>query len=357
MRIASIDFYLVNLGLSRPYRTAYKTVDHVENAVAVVTLENGIRGAGTANPSALLVGEDAGQAFSALENWDRDILVNRDIRGLHDCLDQLHRSLAGHPGARAALDLALYDAFTQWLEVPLVQFLGQQIPYLHTSITVGIKGVSDTLREASEYLKRGFRCLKLKLGTSVDEDVERVARVRELAGKHIRIRVDLNQAYTPPELLAFYDRIADLQVELIEQPLSVADTAKMKELPMNVRRMLAADESLVDAKDAFQLVSYPESCGIFNIKLMKCGGIRPALEIAGVAALTDTDLMWGCNDESMLSIAGALHAAMSCRKTRYLDLDGSLDLIQDIAEEAFVLKDGIVSVTGRPGIGWKKLLI
>ena len=36
--------------------------------------------------------------------------------------------------------------------------------------------------------------------------------------------------------------------------------------------------------------------------------------------------MWGCNDESCISIAAALHAAYACPATRYLDLDGSFDL-------------------------------
>jgi L-alanine-DL-glutamate epimerase-like enolase superfamily enzyme len=64
--------------------------------------------------------------------------------------------------------------------------------------------------------------------------------------------------------------------------------------------------------------------------------------------------MWGCNDESMISISAALHTALSCPHTCYLDLDGSLDLSKDVAEEAFILDDGMMTVTGRPGLGWKK---
>jgi L-alanine-DL-glutamate epimerase-like enolase superfamily enzyme len=86
---------------------------------------------------------------------------------------------------------------------------------------------------------------------------------------------------------------------------------------------------------------------------MKCGGIQPAGEIAALAGITGIDLMWGCNDESMISIAAALHIALSWAHTRYLDLDGSLDLANDIVADAFTLKEGILSVTGRPGLGWR----
>ena len=87
---------------------------------------------------------------------------------------------------------------------------------------------------------------------------------------------------------------------------------------------IAADESLLNEEDARWLAAPPRACGIFNIKLMKCGGIRPALRMAAIAQAAGVDLMWGCMDESRISIAAALHAALSCPATRYLDLDGSL---------------------------------
>jgi L-alanine-DL-glutamate epimerase-like enolase superfamily enzyme len=56
-------------------------------------------------------------------------------------------------------------------------------------------------------------------------------------------------------------------------------------------------------------------------------------------------------DESRISIAAALHAALACPSTRYLDLDGSLDLARDAAEGGFVLQEGVMRTTGSPGLG------
>ena len=64
---------------------------------------------------------------------------------------------------------------------------------------------------------------------------------------------------------------------------------------------------------------------------MKCGGIAPAKEIATLAQHAGIDLMWGCNDESIISISAALHAALASPNTRYLDLDGSLDLSASVS--------------------------
>jgi len=86
---------------------------------------------------------------------------------------------------------------------------------------------------------------------------------------------------------------------------------------------------------------------------MKCGGIRSALRIARVAQSADIALMWGCMDESIISISAALHAAFACPNTKYLDLDGSLDLARDVVEGGFVLQDGLMSIRDEPGLGVK----
>ena len=121
--------------------------------------------------------------------------------------------------------------------------------------------------------------------------------------------------------------------------------------PRRSRGRLAADETLIDASDALALVQPPRACGIFNIKLMKCGGVHAAQRIAAIAETAGVDLMWGCMDESVVSISAALHAAFSSPATRYLDLDGSLDLARDVADGGFILEDGVMRTLDAPGLG------
>src|SRR5260370_32246155 len=125
----------------------------------------------------------------------------------------------------------------------------------------------------------------------------------------------------------------------------------MRELPEAWKERIAADESLLDDRDALALAALPRACGIFNIKLMKCGGIRPALRMAAIAQASGIHLMWGCMDESRISIAAALHAAFASPATRYLDLDGSLDLARDVAQGGFVIERGRMRTTDAPGLG------
>ena len=126
-------------------------------------------------------------------------------------------------------------------------------------------------------------------------------------------------------------------------------------LSTDIRQQLAADESLKDSKAALQLAQQPQPFGIYNIKLMKCGGIKAALEIATIAKPAGISLFWGCNDESRVSIAAALHAAFASANTRYIDLDGSLDLAEDIVSGGFVIEDGFMRPSDGPGLGLVRL--
>jgi L-alanine-DL-glutamate epimerase-like enolase superfamily enzyme len=84
---------------------------------------------------------------------------------------------------------------------------------------------------------------------------------------------------------------------------------------------------------------------------MKCGGIQGAQEIANVAHSAGIDLMWGCNDESIVSITAALHVAFAQPHTKYIDLDGSFDLAQDVVSGGFVLEDGYMWPSDKSGLG------
>lgn len=354
MKISRIEAYSESLGLKRPYTIAYKTVSDVELVFLELHTDAGLIGLGSANPSKAVVGEDSADTLATLQSGALDFLHGANLAHFPALLRQAEFFFSDKPGVLAAVDMALHDLFTQWLKVPLAQYLGQYHQEMPTSITIGIKGVRETLMEAEEYLGAGFRCLKVKLGHSLEEDLERLFRLREAFGFEPAIRVDANQGYTYDEVMELHDEAEQLRLELVEQPLPARSLVELRQLPGELRDYLAADEALVTPEDAFRLACPPRACGIFNIKLMKCGGISRAQRIAEQARLSQIELMWGCNDESTISITAALHAALANPHTRYLDLDGSFDLAYDLAIGGFHLQDGVMRLTHEPGLGVKK---
>jgi len=358
MKIQLVYTRKENLRLSKPYTIAFKTIDLVENGIIEIISDNGLTGLGAFNPSCEVMGETLEHALDATSAERLQWLIGKEISdadGFNALLNEVTQRFSDSPSARIGLEIALYDLFTQSQQMPLVQFLGQKIFSMPTSITIGIKGVQETLEEAKDYIDRKFKILKVKLGVSPEEDIERLIKLREVYGYDVRIIIDVNQGYNYGQLLAFYKGIQGLHVELIEQPLLQGKEDDMRRLPAEIKQLIAADESLINAKDATALAGPPAACGFYNIKLMKCGGIQEALNIANIAQANNIGLMWGCNDESIISITAALHIAFACANTRFIDLDGSLDLAEDVVTGGFILKDGIMSIAGKSGLGVKKI--
>ena len=355
MKIKSIQTWNTDLGNTKPYTIAFKTIDEVINAFIEITLDNGTTGIGAGCPSEYVTQEPLESTIATLQEKNLDFLIGRNINEINQLNFEAWKKFPKNPAVRAAIDIALYDAFTKQLGVPLVKFLGQKIKSLPTSNTIGIKNVAETLKEAQEYGERGFTVLKVKLGIDLNEDIERIVKLREKFGKKFIIRVDANQGYTIAQTIDFYNKTKHLDVELVEQPLPAKAVAELKTLPEEIRTIVAADESLLTPKDALELIKPPRAAGIFNIKLMKCGGINQALKIADIALQEDVDLFWGCNDESIVSITAALHVAFACSNTKYIDLDGSLDLARDVVKGGFILKDGVMTCSDKPGLGVERI--
>ncbi len=355
MKIKDIKIWSADLGNTKPYTIAFKTVDEVRNAFVEITLADGTTGIGSGNPSEYVVGENLTQTLDALQERNLEFLVGRDIREIKQLAFEVWQKFPKNPAARAALDIALHDAFTKFLGIPLVKYLGQKIQSMPTSNTIGIKNVTETLKETDDYLKQGFKAIKVKLGKDLEEDIERMVKMREQFGYDYAIRIDANQGYDSAQTIAFYQQTKHLKIELIEQPLPAKAISEMKALPDEVREVIAADESLISPVHALELVKPPRACGIFNIKLMKCGGVSQGLKIADIALHEGIDLFWGCNDESIVSITAALHAAFACSNTKYIDLDGSLDLGKDVVKGGFILKDGIMYCSDKPGLGVERI--
>lgn len=348
MNIKSVKAYSELLLLKKPYTIARETISGAEIIFFEIELSNGIRGLGAASTDIDVVGETPAQTLQNLQSDLVQQLVGKDIRQFLSLINFYRNGFPNLPGTQAAIDIALHDAFGKWIGLPVVDFYGRHHDKMLTSITIGIKNVEETIVEAREYKEQGFKVLKVKTGLNAEEDSERVIKLFEQFGSHFAIRVDANEGYTPDDLSQFLAKTTYTHLELIEQPFHPHMDIALLDFSVHTRRLLAADESLKDAKSAL-VISQEKTFGIFNIKLMKCGGLTAAFEIANIARQAGIDLFWGCNDESSLSITAALHAAFACPHTKYLDLDGSLDLIENVTKKGFKLQDGYLSINSKPG--------
>lgn len=348
-RIVGAEVWKEDLQLTRPYRIAGEEITYAENAFIILRDSEGRSGIGSACPMPEICGESMGDTFPALHDAAA-LLHHMDMADFHPLLDIAAGELTTTPAARAAVDMALYDLYCKQLAIPLVDLFGRQIHEMETSVTIGITTEEQAHEDLMAHLRQGFHVIKVKIGDQVEHDISIVRKLREWGGHQFRLRVDANEGYDIDSLNRFLAQMDDLDIELIEQPFLSPASAQMSLLGSDLRRICMADEDLVSEEDATQL-SRDQSYGVWNIKLMKSGGITPSRRIASLAMRTGIDVMWGCNDESRVSIAAALHAAFSCPSTKYLDLDGSFDIAYDVVSGGFIVENGKLRLTDEPGLG------
>jgi L-alanine-DL-glutamate epimerase-like enolase superfamily enzyme len=337
--------------LAEPYKIAYETVDRVSNVFIRIETSAGISGCGCAAPDRFVTGETVETVTRFIED-----LVTPRIRGSDPLrpamlLERLKSHIPFQPSALAAVDMALYDILGKASHLPLWKLLGGFRNRIKTSVTIGILPVEETAARALDWVGKGFRCLKIKGGLNVNTDIERVLKVREAVGKPIELRFDANQGFTVDESLKFVEHTRKADLELIEQPTPKGQPDMLGRVTSGVPIPVMADESLTTVRDAFR-IARRGLADMVNVKIMKVGGISEALQINAVARSAGLEAMVGCVDEAALGIAAGLHFALARPNVVYADLDGHLGLIDDPTQGVVVLRNGILSPTHEPGIGF-----
>ena len=327
--VAAVSFERHDLPLSESFTIARGTTE--SSGVVTVELEDGQGhvGIGAAGPSSYY-----GETPESVTDAMPALLEAVEDPHAQQAIEQRLQDLAPDAAAaRAAVSIAVHELAATQTGEPLYRRLGLDPGNTpETSYTVSIDSPDSMRDQARRLTDRGFGILKVKLGT--DADRERLDAVRDGAPE-ARIRVDANGAWTAEEALAKTAWLAEHDVEFVEQPVPAGDVDGLRMVSVEGDVPVAADESCVTAQD---VPTVADAVDIVVVKLMKCGGIRPATQQILTADAYGLDVMLGCMTESTASISGACHLAPL---VEYADLDGALLLESDVYEGVPVSGDGI----------------
>ena len=350
-RIRRLEAWPVKMVLTEPYEIAYETVESTTNVFLRIETDGELVGYGCAAPDVHVTGETAEDVLHSLNGTAELILKGSDALRPARSLEIMKSKFPNDGATRAAVDMALYDLMGKASNLPLWRILGGYRCSIKTSITIGILPVRESVDRAKEYVREGFRCLKIKGGKDLERDIERVLKIRDSVDRRVELRFDANKGYTVEEALQFVEGTRRARLELIEQPTPKGEPELLGRITKRVPVPIMADESLTSLRDAFKLAKH-DLIDMVNIKLMKVGGIGEAIQINSVARAAGLETMVGCLDESALGIAAGLHFALSRPNVVYADLDGHFDLINDPSAGAVKIRNGSLYPNDKPGLGW-----
>lgn len=280
-----------------------------ESRVVVVTLEaDGVRGRGECLPYARY-DERVEGVMEQVQRLEDDLRPGLDRDALQDRLP---------PGAaRNAVDCAMWDLDAKRSGTPVWRLadLPEPVP-LTSAFTVSLAEPEEMADAAGRNADRPL----LKLKITGDRDVERVRAVHQ-AAPHARLIVDANEAWSPETFADVAPAIAELGVEMIEQPFPAGRDETLIDLEHPVP--VCADEACHTSDDVEALADRYDAV---NIKLDKTGGLTEALRLARAAQAAGLDVMVGCMVGTSLGIAPA---ALLGWAARWVDLDAPLWMARD----------------------------
>ena len=247
--------------------------------------------------------------------------------------------LRSSPFAQCALDMAAYDLWGKQRGEPTWKLLGLDVSKTPPSnYTIGIAPIDEMVAKLNEF--PDWPVYKIKLGTKHDMEIVRALRTETRAP----FRVDANCGWTAPETIDNSRALKDLDVEFIEQPLPRYSGDEMTLVYRDSHLPVIADESCQVEEDIHDMSG--RFHGV-NIKVVKCGGMTPALRMIHQARSLGLKVMIGCMTESTVGISAIAQLAPLLD---YVDLDGAALLAQDIATGVSVER-GICHYPALPGHG------
>lgn len=351
LEITSVELYKLSIPLKQPFVISLGPQYDADNVIVVINTNAGIKGWGECSPYMSINGESMDTCFIVGQDLAK-ALKGKDPLQIEDCINAMERIITRNESIKSAFDMALYDIAAQHAGLPLYKFLGgEKNKRISTDMTVGLGSPEKMAAEAIEYKAAGFPSIKVKLGTTTEEDVARIIAIREAIGNELPLRIDANQGWSVETAIATLQALKEFGIEHCEEPIARWNFMALPEVRKNSPIKIMSDESCFDEHDAERLAKL-NACDYFNVKLGKSGGIYHALKIVEVAKAHNLKLQVGCFMESRLAITALVHFAYSSNLIVHYDLDTPLMLKEDpVVGGMQFLDNGFVEIDDAVGIG------
>ncbi len=351
MKITRIDIHPLQIPLKGVFRNAHDAKTRQDSIVVRVGTDEGITGLGNVDPDPGHSEESFGETLKAVRTLAPE-LGGRDPLNLSAALEIMDRRLPRHLDAKAALEMALFDLKGKALDQPVHSLLGGRLKdEVRLNGWIGLLEPDAAAAEALGWRDAGFGSVKIKLGSGVEADRDRVAAVRGAVGGSLSLRVDANEAYSVDDAVRLGKALAPLGVALLEQPVSRADYEGLARVRRGIDIPVMADEAVVGPETLVEVIRR-EAADIVKVKVMKQGGITRTVRMVHMAAAAGIRCVIGHGFGLSINTLAEIHVAASCANIMDgCESVGPLKMGGDVVARPLDLRAGRLSVPEVAGLG------
>ncbi len=349
-RLAAVRLQRIALPLRAPFRIS-SGVTHARRILLARLDFGGLEGIGecVAGEAPFYSAETVDTARHVIEGYLAPALIGETLAGPEDARRRMDRAARGHRMAKAALEMAVWDAFARAAGRSLADALGGTAASVPAGVSIGIHEDTAALLDAvAGHLDDGYRRIKLKIAPGRDTDVLAAVRGR-FPG--IALTVDANAAYGRRDL-ARLRALDEYGLDYIEQPFAEDALLLHAELQAAMETSLCLDETITSPERCRDALAV-EACRVINIKPGRLGGHGPSKEVHELCAGAGVPVWCGGMLES--GIGRAHNVALASLPNMRLPGDTSASArywTRDVVDPPFTLNpDGTVDVPDGPGIG------
>lgn len=305
-----------------PFTIATGTMHYAQNIFIRIHTGEEIYGVGECSAFPMIVGETQATCF-AMANDFAALWKGKDVTRLEERMGELHDYTAFNATIKSAFDMALHDLAAKAARQPLYKFLGGKKKELETDLTIGIDTPDKMAQTAADFVQRGVRIIKVKLGKDASQDVTRIQRIAETIGMDIPLRIDANQGWNFDEAVYALQALGAFNIQFCEQPMRHWYDDRLPSLKKLSPIKIMADESVFNHYDAKRII-LADACDYINIKFAKSGGIIEATKINKISEQYHVPCMMGGMLESRVALTAFAHFAMAHDNIIFYDMDTCL---------------------------------
>ncbi len=323
MRIERITIHRYEIPLEEPFVTALKPIPELERVLVEVETDEGLVGLGEGAPAYEVTGETQGSTGAVLEEVLAPLILDENPLDVERVRRKMWSIVDGSPSAHAALEIAVQDLRAKHAGLPLYRLLGgfADEPVLEAPKVLSLKSPQEMAVDAAEAVEEGYRQIKIKVGGEPEKDVERVRMIQERVPETISLKADANQGWRDAKTALRALRGMAGWIDVIEQPVANHNVADLVYLRDRLDVPVMPDESVESPADGVELIRRGAG-DIFNIKLMKTGGLSEAVRLNAVAEADARPTQVGSMVEGHVGTAAGVHFALAFENVIWNEMVG-----------------------------------